>query len=181
MIFVHLKRLTHRDSSAGFRMRDTFSNGPARSTNFPLDSAQLLAALEKTKGEWPSHLMFKAVHQTGGEVVGHVELMGVDYGKRSAVLGRVLIGKPEWRRRRYGKSMVDAVLRYAFNHIGLQTITLGVFDFNTSAIACYTALGFARYEDRPNARQFGEEYWGLIMMHIDRDTWEKRQEPKRKE
>ncbi|MEW6359869.1 MAG: GNAT family protein [Planctomycetota bacterium] len=148
---------------------------------FPLDNAQLLATLEKTKGERPSHFMFKALRQIGGEIIGHVELMGVDYEKRSAVLGRVLIGKPEWRGQGYGKSMVEMAIRYAFNEIGLHTIALSVFDFNTPAIACYTALGFAEYERKPNARRFGEEYWNLIMMRMDRDTWRKKQALKTEE
>ena len=50
-------------------------------------------------------------------------------------------------------------------------ITLGVFDFNAQAIACYEALGFTEYERRPNARTFGKERWTLVMMELNRKVW----------
>ncbi len=143
---------------------------------FPLDAAQLVATVEKTKGARPSHLMFKALRRPDGDIIGHVELINIDYDRRIALLGRVLIGSPEWRGQGYGKKMVQAAIRYAFRTVGLGTITLGVFDFNTQAIATYHAVGFVEYERKPNARQFGDEYWTLVMMRLDRDTWMKRQE-----
>jgi RimJ/RimL family protein N-acetyltransferase len=138
---------------------------------FPLDAVQLHATLETTKGDHPSHFMFTALQKAEGEVVGHIELMKVDYDTATAVLGRVLIGRPEWRARGFGRRMVEEAMRYAFDTLNLGTVTLGVFDFNIQAIACYHALGFAEYERNLTARQFGDEYWNLIMMRLDRDTW----------
>lgn len=135
---------------------------------FPLDAGQLLAALEKTTGTAPSHLMFKALAQPSGDVIGHIEFMNIDYNRRTALLGRVLIGRPEYRGRGYCKQMVEVAIGYGFNTLGLDTITLGVFDFNAQAIACYRALGFVEYERKPNARQFGAEHWTLSMMRLDR-------------
>ena len=58
---------------------------------YPLDISQLMATFEKTRGENPPHFMFKAIHTQDQVIVGHVELMDVDYENRTAVLGRVLI------------------------------------------------------------------------------------------
>lgn len=140
---------------------------------YPLNAAQIRKTMEKAKGERPAHFMFKALHKFQGKIVGHIELMGVDYEKRTALLGRVLIGNPEDRGKGYGKVMIDDVARYAFDTLGLATLTLGVFDFNTAAITCYLAAGFAEYERKTNARRFGDEYWTLIMMKLDQETWEK--------
>ena len=117
--------------------------------------------------------MFKAVRKAGRDVVGHIELMDVDYNKATALLGRVLIGNPGCRARGWGKRMVEEATCYAFDTLGLGTVTLGVFDFNVSAIVCYRALGFSEYETKLNSRKFGDEYWNLVMMRLSRDAWMK--------
>ncbi len=138
---------------------------------FPLDAPQLLNTLAATEGERPSCFMFKALRKVEGDVVGHIELTKVNYDTGTARLGRVLIGRPEWRSRGLGREMVESALSYAFNRLGFDMITLGVFDFNAQAIACYEALGFTEYERRPNARTFGKERWTLVMMELNRKVW----------
>ena len=138
---------------------------------YPLDDIQLLATLEKTRGERPSHFMFAASHQMEGKVVGHVELMAVDYEKSLAGLGRVLIGKSEDRGKGYGTTMVTEALNYGFDTLELAEIRLGVFDFNCSAISCYQKLSFVQSEFRQNARQFENEFWNLLIMKLDKQSW----------
>lgn len=113
---------------------------------------------------------------SGGDTIGHIELMNLDYDRRIALLGRVLIGNPKCHGLGYCKQMVETAICYGFGTIGVGTITLGVFDFNAQAIACYRALGFVEYERKPNAQRFGKEYWTLIMMRLDHDTWMKKNE-----
>ena len=140
---------------------------------YPLDAAQLLATIEKTRGERPSHYMFTAFHQMEGTVIGHIELMSVDYEKKIAVLGRVLIGQTESRGKGWGTAIVAEALNYGFNTLGLTEIKLVVFDFNQPAITCYKKLGFAEYEFRENARQFENERWNLMQMKLNKQTWAK--------
>ena len=138
---------------------------------YPLDKFQLLSTIEKTKGEKPSHFMFSACHQTGGAYIGHIELMSVDYEKKTAMLGRVLIGQTDYRGKGWGTVMIAEALKFGFNTLGLTEINLGVFDFNQSAIACYKKLGFSEYEFRENARQFENERWNLMMMKLPKQIW----------
>jgi RimJ/RimL family protein N-acetyltransferase len=138
---------------------------------YPLDRAQLLATLERTKGEQRLHYMFAAVDPALSRVVGHIELMSIDYEKRIAMLGRVLIGEADGRGKGLGKAMTAQVLDYGFNQLGLREIQLGVFDFNRAAIRCYEKLGFSQYEFRKDARQFEGEFWSLIMMKLSKDVW----------
>ena len=138
---------------------------------YPLDVVQLLAAIEKTMGKRPLHYMFAAFHQMTGTVVGHIELMSVDYEKKTALLGRILIGPTEVRGKGWGTAMVAEVLKFGFNILGLTEINLGVFDFNQPAINCYKKLGFTEYEFCENARQFEGQWWNLIMMKLDKKTY----------
>ena len=138
---------------------------------FPLDSSQLLQTLTTTRGDRPSCVMFKALRKVEGDVVGHIELMKINYDEGTAQLGRVLIGSPQRRGHGLGRAMVESAVSYAFHRLGLNMVTLKVFDFNAQAIACYRRLGFTEYERMPLARTFGEERWTLIMMKLDRTTW----------
>ncbi len=40
--------------------------------------------------------------------------------------------------------MMKAVLHVAFEELKLHRVTLGVYDFNTSAISCYEKIGFIK-------------------------------------
>lgn len=63
--------------------------------------------------------------------------------------------------------MIKKLLSYAKQELGLQEVSLKVFDFNISAIRCYERLGFIAYDketlDIPNLN----ERWELISMRIE--------------
>ena len=80
---------------------------------FPLDASQLLQTLATTKGDRPSCFMFKALRKVEGDVVGHIELMKINYDEGTAQLGRVLIGSPQRRGHGLGRAMVESALRSA--------------------------------------------------------------------
>ncbi len=135
---------------------------------YPLDRAQLLKSLERTRGGKPSHFMFTAFRQDDGTAVGHIELMNIDYANESACLGRALICQAEDRGRGLGSAMVAEALHYAFNILGLMEIKLEVFACNKPAMACFIKNGFAGYEFRENVQQFEDESWNLLMMKLGR-------------
>ncbi len=43
-----------------------------------------------------------------------------------------------------GKQMIGATLNIAFDQLKLHRVSLGVFDFNESATACYEKAGFVK-------------------------------------
>ncbi|MBT3228030.1 MAG: GNAT family N-acetyltransferase [Candidatus Marinimicrobia bacterium] len=135
---------------------------------YPLDVEQLTATLEKTKGAHPPHFMFKAMQ--GGDVVGHIELMRVDYVEKKGVLARVLIGARQYRGQGWGKMMIQLALDFAFQDLTLKNIDLGVFKFNNAAIQCYEQLGFKTYKITPSLK---DENWSLLRMKLDRNDWKK--------
>ncbi len=62
--------------------------------------------------------------------------------------------------------MMKAVLHIAFDELKLHRVTLGVYDFNISAISCYEKIGFVKEgllreskKSRRNVLEFmGNEY-----------------------
>ncbi|NNK94661.1 MAG: GNAT family N-acetyltransferase [Desulfobacterales bacterium] len=139
-------------------------------TNYvwPLDTQQLSATLERTYGLRPPHYMFKVVDSGTGESIGHIELVQVDYVKRTGHIGRVLVGPVECRGRGYGKQILSKLIAFAFSELGLKTLTINVFDFNKVAIACYTSIGFRQVEFKKNVQQFGNETWNQMLLQLNR-------------
>ena len=138
---------------------------------FPLNHAQLCETLKKSESKLPSYYVFKAIQVPNNDVIGHIQLMDVDYKKLTCMLGRVLIGVKDLRGNGYGHRMVQLAVKYAFEEAGLHEVRLGVFDFNCSAISCYQRIGFVQYEFREKARKLDNEYWNIIRMKLHKDQW----------
>lgn len=134
--------------------------------SWPLDQKQILGSLAQTRGERPVRCMFKAVETSNGNVVGHIELVHVDYDKNAGHVGRVLIGNPSHRGRGLGKELMLRLVTFSFDKLRLRTLTLDVFDFNYSAVNCYRDLGFEQFDFHANARKFEQESWNLVMMAL---------------
>jgi len=137
---------------------------------YPLDVSQLRNTLKKTTGEQPTYKVLKAVRSDTSETVGHIQLMDINYSVASGVLGRVLIF-PDHRGKGFGKAMVGLAVKDAFESLGLNEITLNVFDFNETAIATYKSIGFIDYQLKKGALMFQNETWNIIKMKLSRHHW----------
>lgn len=138
--------------------------GPAYT--FPLTDEQLRAEIGLMSSEPPKSLMFTAKIVDTNEVVGHIQLLGIDLVNMSARIGRVLVGNKNLRNKGIGVKMVNEILHIAFETLKLHRVDLGVFDFNKSAIACYEKAGFKIEGTLRDFRKINDEYWSLINMSI---------------
>jgi RimJ/RimL family protein N-acetyltransferase len=139
---------------------------------YPLDEAQLLRYLIRSSETPPTLLIFKAVDADSEAVIGHCELMQIDRQHRCARAGRILVGAPDMRGKGLGGQLVRALLDVAFGELHLHRVELEVFDFNTSAMACYQKIGFQTEGVLREARKFGDEYWNLCLMSILETEWQ---------
>ncbi|AOH56775.1 GNAT family N-acetyltransferase [Peribacillus muralis] len=143
--------------------------GPA--FQYPLTSEQLEKYLEEANKEDSDTYIYKVIDQESQKVIGHISLGRVDRVHKSARVGKVLVGSSEVRGKGIGSEMMKAVLTIAFEELKLHKVTLGVFDFNASAIRCYENAGFVREGFLRDARKNGDEYWNLIEMGILENEW----------
>lgn len=65
----------------------------------------------------------------------------------------------------YGKQMLTLGLKYAFEILGVDRVTIGVFENNDSAHWCYRAVGFVDTEVVPS------EPWNVVEMEIKREDY----------
>ncbi|HDR3654971.1 TPA: GNAT family N-acetyltransferase [Bacillus cereus] len=135
---------------------------------FPLDEQQLEKYIESA-----NTLAFKVVDEETSDVIGHISLGQIDNINKSARIGKVLVGNTKMRGRSIGKHMMKAVLHIAFDELKLHRVTLGVSDFNTSAISCYEKIGFVKEGLLRESKRVGETYWNLWEMSMLEYEWKK--------
>ncbi|WP_394219615.1 GNAT family N-acetyltransferase [Halobacillus trueperi] len=101
--------------------------------------------------------------------MGHLSIGRIDEDKKQGRIGKVIVS-PEYRGKGYGRHMIQLISTYAFQHLELETVTLGVFDFNTGAIRCYENAGFTIDRYFKNHRPFEDEWWSLYEMSLNKYT-----------
>ena len=111
------------------------------------------------------------LHKETGKIIGHLSLGWIDRKNRSARVGKVLVGDPEVRGNGFGQLMIKEILKVAFDELNLHRVSLGVFDFNTSAITCYEKVGFKKEGLQRDSRRNKDEYWSLWEMSILENEW----------
>ncbi len=137
----------------------------------PLDNDQLSDYLAKSQGPTPNRVIWKAVDDETGQVIGHIEIAGIDRENKPGRLSRVLVGESHNRGKGTGKELVRAAVNAGFKEIGLEKISLAVFDFNESAIRCYEAIGFSRHDFKESAMPFEDECWNVVFMELNKADW----------
>lgn len=101
--------------------------------------------------------------------VGNVGLKHVDLRHRTSECF-IEIGETSVRRRGVALAAMSQLLDLAFDELRLESVRLGVFEFNAPAIGLYHKLGFT-----PDGRQ-GDHYsdgrlWAVNAMRIDALAW----------
>jgi RimJ/RimL family protein N-acetyltransferase len=107
-----------------------------------------------------------AFDETG--VAGHLIMRFTDEKKTILRFGFVIVDDGK-RGYGYGREMLQLAIRYAFDILKADRITLGVFENNEPAYRCYRAVGF-RDKDTGETEyyHFGNEAWKCLELEMDR-------------
>ena len=81
--------------------------------------------------------------EVAGHHVGNLGLHRIDRVHRKAEVG-IVIGEPTFWSKGFGTEAMRVALRYGFDLLGLNKISLDVLEYNTRAIQTYERLGFQR-------------------------------------
>ena len=138
---------------------------------FPLTEFQLQEYLKDANQEHSAAFIYSAVDKETGKLIGHISLTRIDRNNRSARIGRVLVGDQNVRGQGVGRQMMTEVLKVAFDELNLHRVSLGVFDFNKSAISCYEKVGFQKEGLLRDYQKMDEEFWSLWEMSILENEW----------
>jgi RimJ/RimL family protein N-acetyltransferase len=99
-------------------------------------------------------------------LIGLIDLYTVYWSHREAFMG-IHIGERDYWGKGYGTDALRVLLRYAFDELNLQRVSLSVLEGNERAVRSYEKCGF-RYEGRErqvwayDGRRWDEVYMGLL-------------------
>jgi RimJ/RimL family protein N-acetyltransferase len=115
--------------------------------------------------------VFTIVDLETEQAIGRCLLFAIDQLNRNGMLG-IVIGAKEYWGRGYGQEAIRLLLDYAFNLLNLNSIMLGVLDFNERAIRCYEKVGFKQIGHRRQARIIGDRKCDAVLMDILAEEFE---------
>ncbi|RDW21190.1 GNAT family N-acetyltransferase [Oceanobacillus chungangensis] len=139
--------------------------------HYPLDKDQLEKYIYNANLDGSETLIYKVIDKESEDTIGHISLGKIDRKNKSARVGKVLVGDKDTRGKGIGQQMIKEILGIAFDELQLHRVSLGVFDFNVSAIACYEKAGFIKEGLHRDSRKNGNEYWSLWEMSILENEW----------
>ena len=100
--------------------------------------------------------------------VGHLILRYTNKAKTIIRLGFVVVDDSK-RGLGYGKRMMQMAIRYAFDMLKAEKITLGVFENNPSAYYCYKSVGFREKPKKEDmVYEILGEKWKCIEMEVSK-------------
>lgn len=139
-----------------------------RYAHYPITAEELnayYAAYEQSD----SFYIMTAFDESG--VVGHMIMRFTDAKKRILHYGFVAVDC-EKRGRGLGREMLTLATWYAFELLGAERITLGVYDKNLHARRCYASLGFVDGDPANNEScHIMEENWCFSEMVLYKSAW----------
>lgn len=101
--------------------------------------------------------------------VGHLILRYTNPAKTVIRLGFIIVDDRK-RGMGYGKRMIQMAMRYAFDMLKAEKITLGVFDNNPSAYHCYKAAGFREIlMEKDFVFEILGEKWKCIELEVNKE------------
>ena len=95
-------------------------------------------------------------------VVGHFIMRYINGDKNVIRFGWVVVDSTV-RGKGYGTQMLRLGIKYAFEILGAEKVTIGVFENNTPAHTCYKKVGFADVDVVKDGR------WNIIEMEINKN------------
>ncbi len=137
---------------------------------YPITAENLRQYYEKESVDTDYHVL-TAFHEQG--IFAHLTMRFLKEEPGTARIG-FLILDTNLRGQGYGKKLMREILNLAFSYDHIKQVTLGVFENNPRAKACYTACGFQEVDGKePKTYPCMGEEWQFCDMKLSRADWEK--------
>jgi len=119
----------------------------------------------------PDEFFFDICTLDNERPIGFIGLFNLLWNHGDAMVS-IGIGDPENWGRGYGTDAMLLILRYAFQELNIQRVTLGVFDYNKRAIRSYEKAGFKLEGRVRQAIQRDGAREDVLYMGVLREEWE---------
>lgn len=111
------------------------------------------------------------VEDTEAGLIGTANLLEIDWKNRHASHG-MMLGDRAFRGRGFGRDAVMALMRYAFDELGMERLDSGMVELNERSINFYTrSCGWEFEGKRKNWYFRNGRYYDLVMVGITRNRY----------
>jgi RimJ/RimL family protein N-acetyltransferase len=113
---------------------------------------------------------FIIYRKNDNEKIGYALIMDRDEYNREAMLGISIEDKQD-RGKGFGTESIKLLLKHGFINLNLESMHLGVYEYNESAIKVYEKVGFKHVGKRRNAKIIGNKKYGEVIMDMIADEY----------
>lgn len=103
-------------------------------------------------------------------IVGHLIMRFTDDIKTILRFGFVIVDSSQ-RGKGYGREMITLALKYAFEILRVNKVTIGVFENNMPAYYCYKAAGFKDAEGEKVICEVLGEKWAVLELELKKEDY----------
>ena len=137
---------------------------------FPSSLAATSAWLAGLNGDADNH-RFAIEALADGQLIGTANLVDLDWKNRHALHGMAL-GCPSLRGKGYGRDTVMAVMRFAFDELGLERLDGDIIESNTASYRLYVGKCGWREEGRQRRWHYrAGRFWDRILVGVTRGDY----------
>jgi len=108
--------------------------------------------------------------ESNGILIGTAGLSSIDWTSRSAEYGIAIYESTFWNKG-IGTEVTMLILKYAFEYLNLNRVSLRVFENNPRAFHVYEKCGFIQEGRERQGRYYRGHYWDVIHMSILADEY----------
>ena len=137
--------------------------------HFPSSKKSTLDWFQKIQGDQLNLRLAVTTEEDG--VVGLANILDIDWKNKHAFHG-MMLGNPAVRGKGLGKDTVMAIMRYAFDELGLERLDGSMIEFNDASTALYCGkCGWKEEGRQRNWYYRGGRFWDKIMVGITRNDY----------
>ena len=116
----------------------------------------------------PLNHRFVIETRADGAVIGTANLVDIDWKNRHALHG-MMLGPADLRGRGFGRDTVMAVMRYAFDELGLERLDGDIIEYNEASYRLYVGKCGWREEGRQRRWHYRQgRFWDRIIVGVTR-------------
>lgn len=131
----------------------------------------------KDQQEWFQRLTSNSLHQRFAVItpdlglIGMANIVEINWKDRNAFHG-MLLGDIDMRGKGYGVDTIMAIMRYAFEELGLERLDGSMIEYNEASLAVYTKKCGWKIEGYKNKAYFRQgKFWKKVIVGITKDEY----------
>lgn len=137
--------------------------------HFPTSKESTRQWFQKIQGDQLNIRLAVSTVEDG--VLGLANLLDIDWKNKHAFHG-MMLGNPSVRGKGLGKDTVMAIMRYAFEELGLQRLDGSMIEFNAASTALYCGkCGWKEEGRQRNWYYRRNRFWDKIMVGVTREDY----------